>query len=292
MEFYLGTHKTHWLRLMAIPLFVSRRRLATVRELPRALGRWALDSGGFSELSMFGRWKTGPRQYAEEAVRYQDEIGQLDFAATQDWMCEPVIINGGMLNGRRVPGTHLSVAEHQRRTVQSYLDLTALAPTVPWAPVLQGFRVDDYLDCHERYVAAGVDLARAPVVGIGSICRRQGTREALEIIRTLSGYGLPLHGFGMKTLGLRKIAHLLASSDSMAWSYDARRSPPLEGHTHKNCANCMEYALAWRDRLGVVLARPTDGTIFDNNRALLDCLLRDRMDSPRESAIGSSASGY
>jgi hypothetical protein len=158
-------------------------------------------------------------------------------------MCEPVIINGGssmavVCRVRISPSPSIHA-----RTVQSYLDLTALAPAVPWAPVLQGFRVDDYLDCHERYVAAGVDLARAPVVGVGSICRRQGTREALEIIRTLSGYGLPLHGFGMKTLGLRKIAHLLASSDSMAWSYDARRSPPLEGHTHKNCANCMEYAL-------------------------------------------------
>jgi hypothetical protein len=280
MEFYLGTHKAHWLRLTALPLFVSRRRLATVRELPRALGPWALDSGGFSELSLFGRWETGPRQYADEALAYADRIGNLRWAAIQDWMCEPFITE------------KTGLSEHQRRTVQSYLDLTALAPTVPWAPVLQGFRVDDYLDCHERYVAAGVDLARAPVVGIGSICRRQGTREALEIIRTLSGYGLPLHGFGLKTLGLRKIAHLLASSDSVAWSYDARRSPPLEGHTHKNCANCMEYALRWRDRLGVVLARPTDGTIFDNNRALLDCLLRDRMDSPRESAIGSSASGY
>jgi hypothetical protein len=36
MEFYLGTHKTHWLRLMAIPLFVSRRRLATGGRSTRA----------------------------------------------------------------------------------------------------------------------------------------------------------------------------------------------------------------------------------------------------------------
>jgi hypothetical protein len=36
----------------------------------------------------------------------------------------------------------------------------------------------------------------------------------------------------------------------MAWSYRARRSPALPGCTgHRNCANCLRYALAWRARL-------------------------------------------
>ena len=43
--------------------------------------------------------------------------------------------------------------------------------------------------------------------------------------------------------------HALASADSLAWSYDARRRPPLPGHTHKNCANCQPYALTWRTRV-------------------------------------------
>ncbi len=39
----------------------------------------------------------------------------------------------------------------------------------------------------------------------------------------------------------------LTSADSMAWSVDARRKPPLPGCTrHKNCANCPRYALRWR----------------------------------------------
>ncbi|WP_442712727.1 deazapurine DNA modification protein DpdA family protein, partial [Streptomyces sampsonii] len=33
------------------------------------------------------------------------------------------------------------------------------------------------------------------------------------------------------------------------WSSHARRRPPLPGHTHKNCANCIDYALAWRQRV-------------------------------------------
>ena len=51
MKFYLGTHQTGWLAKLDVPLFVSRRRLATLRKLPRAVGSWALDSGGFTELS-------------------------------------------------------------------------------------------------------------------------------------------------------------------------------------------------------------------------------------------------
>ncbi|WP_018559589.1 MULTISPECIES: hypothetical protein [unclassified Streptomyces] len=69
---------------------------------------------------------------------------------------------------------------------------------------------------------------------------------------TLAGYGLRLHGFGFKTLGLEKVGHLLASADSLAWSTHARHRPPMAGHTHKNCANCLPYALNWRTR---VLAR-------------------------------------
>ena len=47
--------------------------------------------------------------------------------------------------------------------------------------------------------------------------------------------------------GLRRVRGLLASADSMAWSFDARRTDPLPGHTHKSCANCLEYALRWRE---------------------------------------------
>ncbi len=65
MRFYLGTHHASWLGRTDVPLFVSRRRLAGIRRLPRALGPWALDSGGFTELSMFGRWRTTAAQYVD-----------------------------------------------------------------------------------------------------------------------------------------------------------------------------------------------------------------------------------
>jgi hypothetical protein len=214
-----------------------------VKSPPRALGPWALDSGGFTELSLYGDWQTTPAEYVAEVRRWRDEVGQLRWAAIQDWMCEPFILEktGGC------------VASHQRRTVQSYLELSALAPELPWLPVVQGWGPADYLRHADQYGRVGVDLASLPAVGLGSVCRRQHTEGAEDIIRELHGRGIKPHAFGFKLSGLRRSARYLASADSMAWSFDARRSPPLPGCRHGeggrgSCANCLRYALWWRGK--------------------------------------------
>ncbi len=249
MKFFLGTHRPNWLadsRFASVPLFVSRRTLAPMRKLPRALGGWAMDSGGFTELSMHGKWTLTAAEYVSDVRRIRDEVGELQWAAPQDWMCEPVMLSS----------TGLTVDEHQRRTVDNLLELRALAPDLPFAPVLQGWRMADYWRCEERYADAGVDLAAEPIVGVGTVCRRQGTSEAERIMRSLAAGGLRLHGFGFKTKGLVGCGDALASADSLAWSYSARKSEPLPGHSerHKNCANCADYALQWRARLLELLA--------------------------------------
>lgn len=238
MRFFLGTHQTGWLATAGVPLFVSYRRLAARRTFPRAAAPWALDSGGFTELSLHGGWRTSVSIYLAAVRRFRDEIGRMAWAAPMDWMCEPWI------TGK----TGLSVAEHQRRTVDNFLHLRDTAPDLPIIPVLQGWSLSDYLSCTDMYARAGVDLGAETVVGLGSVCRRQGTDEASAIVTTLAALGLRLHGFGFKTQGLRACGHHLASADSLAWSYDARRKPPWPGHGHKNCANCQPYALAWRTR--------------------------------------------
>jgi hypothetical protein len=145
--------------------------------------------------------------------------------------------------------TGLSVAEHQRRTLDNLLELRALAPEVPWTPVLQGWSTADYWWHVEQYDAAGIDLRREPLVGVGSVCRRQSSTRAGMIFATLAAEGLRLHGFGVKKSGLRASAAYLASADSLAWSLHARFHPPLAGHPHKTCANCCEFALEWREEL-------------------------------------------
>ena len=254
MRFFLGTHQPNWLTLTAAALFVSDRRLRRYRRsLPTALGSWSLDSGGFTELQQYGTWDHGPTpcQYAERVRRYRDEIGGLVWAAPQDWMCEPIVLSGGTAGPIRFAGTGLSVAEHQRRTVSNLLELRAIAPDLPFIPVLQGYTLTEYLTCIDRYHDAGVDLAAEPTVGIGSVCRREATAEAAEIIHAVSDRlpGIRLHGFGIKTSGLGAYGSLLASSDSMAWSAAARYSPSLPGCTHTTCANCPKWAFRWRERV-------------------------------------------
>ena len=103
----------------------------------------------------------------------------------------------------------------------------------------------DYERCAELYREAGVDLAGQKVVGLGSVCRRQNAIRIGAIVSMFAAE-MRLHGFGVKTQGLDAYGTQLASADSLAWSYDARRSAPLSGHSHKTCSNCLEYAASWR----------------------------------------------
>lgn len=245
--FYLGTHQPGWLNWVDVPLFISDRRLRDYKRLPRAAGPWALDSGGFTELSTHGSWDHGPTpaEYVARIRRYDRVIGKLQWAAPQDWMCEPFI----------TAKTGLTVNEHQWRTIDNWIDLDRLrTPDMPpIIKVVQGYTIAEYLRHVDYYRNVGLDLTEEPLVGVGSVCRRQAMDEAGEILQALHNVGVTrLHGFGFKKLGLQRFGHLLTSADSLAWSYDARRSPLSDhcwGGQHKNCANCPQYALAWRTRL-------------------------------------------
>ena len=274
MRFYLGTHMVNWLwdpdpRFDDVTFFVSRTRLARrATKFPRALHDFCLDSGGFTELQRYGRWTLTAEEYVAEVRRYRDELGpeRMLWAAPQDLMCEEIVIRGGVLNGQRFHGTRelrglkpgdpeqdltTAVRIHQRLTVDNAVELRRLAPDLPFIRVLQGRNLEDYKYCAHLYAEAGFDLAAEPVVGLGSVCRRQGTEEIGEIVTTFAGLGLNLHGFGVKSAGIAEYGDLLISADSMAWSFGARREPKMTGcrHRAKNCANCPTYALAWRSRV-------------------------------------------
>lgn len=245
MRFFLGTHHPDWLAKTDVPLFVSRASLHDRRTFPRARGPWALDSAGFKELEMHGRWTFSAKEYVALVRRLRDEVGNLEWAAICDWMVEEQIISQ----------TGLTVAEHQRRTIDSYLELRSLAPDIQWTPVLQGWTQGNYLDHAEAYEKAGVDLSALPLVGVGSICRRQATLAAQLTIAEFARSGIKPHGFGVKKAGLTSgMAHSLASADSMAWSTNARKNPNDAAtakcrETHKSCANCLPFALRWREEL-------------------------------------------
>jgi hypothetical protein len=197
MKFYLGTHQPAWLAQdLGIPLLVSHRRLAGRRSLPRARNPFAVDSGGFSELSLYGRWRTDERSYVAALRRYADEIGRFEWAAPMDWMTESQVL----------ARTGLSLRTHQQRTVANYLRLCDLAPELPIIAVLQGQTVADFHRCADLYERHGIDLASLPLLGVGSICRRQHSGEVEQILRSLAARGYRLHAFGAKVLGLGRYA--------------------------------------------------------------------------------------
>ena len=239
MKFYLGTHQPSWLaRDLGVPFLVSHRRLAGRRSLPRASCSWALDSGGFTELSLHGRWRTDTATYVKAVRRYATEIGNLDWAAPRDRMTEDHVL----------ARTGLSLRTHQHLTVVDYLRLRDLDPELPFIPVLQGQSITDYHRCADMYEQRGVDLTMLPLVGVGSVCRRQHTLEVERIVRSLSVRGYKLHAFGAKVLGLARYADAIASSDSAAWSLRGRHIPGCTS-SHRSESNCLRFAMAWHTKL-------------------------------------------
>lgn len=246
--FYLGTHVLAHIDKTEYPLFVSFRQLRKRKKKPfKRSEPIYVDSGGFSELSLYGEWTINPEEYISELKRLKNLGLNFGWVAPQDYMVEPVMLEK----------TGLTVLEHQKRTVQNLIELRKLTDDIHIIPVLQGQTIQDYYNHFEMYEEAGFNLRDESIVGIGSVCRRQGTKEIEAIMRSLYNKGLKLHGFGVKTNGLKRYSQYLKSSDSLAWSYGSRISgskcEDCVLKATKNCANCLTYALKWREKvLGVL----------------------------------------
>jgi hypothetical protein len=279
VQLFLGTGSISWVSrtdLASVPKCVSLSRVldATRQTLRPAACDVLLDSGGFSELQRHGRWRSTPAQFLDQIERAITTLGpdRVVGVAAQDWMCEDLIIYGGRTKDGAFVGTRRVidpdrvmtrdelVVEHQRRTVDNFTELRRLAPG--WLarkifPVVQGYELGEHVACARRYAAAGVDLAAEPIVGVGSICRRQADTEAAAIIGSLHDLGLRnLHGFGVSGGGLALYGRQLRRADSMAWSYAARRRATRCVHgVVKWERNCPIFAVEWWTRaLGAVAA--------------------------------------
>ena len=256
MRFYLGTHEPSWLSREEVtaPLFISYNRLRRRKSAyPPALTSYCIDSTGFTQLSQYGRWTITPEDYVGDVVRISGQAGPPIWAAPQDHMCEPFILakTGGTVRG------------HQQATVRNFSVLRRLWTescdrVCPFIPVLQGWHPADYRTCLAMYADAGIDLDAFPAVGIGSVCRRQDSDAIHEVVEGVleEAPDLKLHGFGVKVGGITRYGHLLASSDSLAWSFGARwNKTRLPGCSHATCANCPRYAMAWYRKVTAVASR-------------------------------------
>lgn len=229
--FYVGLHQPsdaqHFERA-----FVSVNRLRGRRK-PVGAREWIMDSGAFTEIATHGCYRQGVESYAAEVNRWAYPGSGLVAAVAQDWMCEPWM----------VAKTGLSVAAHQRLTIERYDALLPLVRGVYVMPVLQGYLAADYLLHLDMY---GDRLAPGAYVGVGSVCKRNTNVGAIEGILLAIKRARPdlrLHGFGLKStaLGSALVRDALHSADSMAWSFSARR----QGRN----ANDWREARRWVDRI-------------------------------------------
>lgn len=217
--FFTGMHQPH--HACEVPAaFISinrlRRRKAAFLAPDEGYG---IDSGAFTTVNKHGGYPDDPVVYALEADYWVRLVPNCRFVVAQDYMCEPFVLKR----------TGLTVADHQRLTIERYDVLRAAwshlgNAGVPILPVLQGYTPQEYVD-HVR--AYGDRLAPGAWVGVGSVCKRNGTPSA--IVAVLSAIkaerpDLRLHGFGVKTTSLahKAVRDLLFSADSMAWSFAAR----------------------------------------------------------------------
>lgn len=216
MRFFTGLHQPSDARHFDAA-FISVNRLRS-RKSAVQVGDWIMDSGAFTEISTYGHYRHGVAEYAAEIRRWATNgSGRLLAAVAQDWMCEPWIVQK----------TGLSVAEHQRLTIERF-DALASEDTagVYILPVLQGFAPSDYVH-HLR--AYGDRLTPGMWVGVGSVCKRNGDPRAVAAVLHAIKAARPdllLHGFGLKTtaLGDPLVRSMLHTADSMAWSFHARKN--------------------------------------------------------------------
>jgi hypothetical protein len=112
-------------------------------------------------------------------------------------------------------------------------------PGAPLDARAPGLGRDDYRRHVDDYDRAGVDLRALPIVGIGSVCRRQATARSCRWCARWRGPASGCTASGSRCSGCGR-SRAIASADSMAWSFEARRQPVLlPGCTsHINCANC------------------------------------------------------
>lgn len=213
MRFFVGMHVPSDAHKVDAA-FVSINRIRN-RKSAFLVGDWIMDSGAFTQLDRFGGYDDPPSVYAAEIRRWAGN-GNLLAAVSQDYMCEPFML----------AKTGLTVADHQRLTIERYDAITACdTGGIYVMPVLQGYAPADYVRHIRQY---GDRLKPGMWVGVGSVCKRNGDPSAIEDVLIAIKRERPdlrLHLFGVKETALKSkaIRDMAFTADSMSWSFSARK---------------------------------------------------------------------
>lgn len=240
--FYVGLHQPSDARHFDMSCISINRLRGRVK--PVECQEVLVDSGAFTEINLHGGYRHGVEEYASELRRlHSSGVVQIAAAVAQDYMCEPFML----------AKTGLTTADHQRLTIERYDALLAEQLPFPIMPVLQGYSPREYQD-HVR--AYGDRLTPDMWVGVGSVCKRNGTPERIvEVLSAIHAIrpDLRLHGFGIKQTSLMHpgVRDMLHSADSMAWSFAARK----QGRDGNSWLEAKSFA----DRVQSVASRALEG---------------------------------
>lgn len=220
-KFYAGWHHLNELPLFPRSMFSINRVIGRKSKF-----RWGeeamLDSGAFTRLTQMKVGHLPVRTYA----LYVDVIstyGNLVAALSQDYMCEPFALQA-CLGAGFTDGT---IKDHQRRTVENYLELKRwIQTTTHIMPVIQGYDPEEYAEHTAMY---GESLEKNMWVAVGSVCKRNSHPDNVALVLKAIHAVRPdlrLHGCGIKKTALQhpEVQADLWSSDSMAASFAGRMS--------------------------------------------------------------------
>lgn len=197
----------------------------------------ALDSAGFVAMVRYGGFPWSIGEYIDLAASYP-----WSWWAAMDLCCEPQIARDADVVEERIAGTARLLAD-----CQAAADERGIRRPMP---VIQGWTPDQYERC------AGMLGDLPPLVGVGSVCRRQikGPAGLMAVVQRLDRV-LPrstsLHLFGVKSTGLSILAGhpRVASIDSMAWDFAARRDKSAAYTVDHRISHMRRWYAAQQGRL-------------------------------------------
>lgn len=164
----------------------------------------AIDSGGFNCMSKYGEFPWEVSEYHNWLDQNKDEF---DFAAIMDYACEDRF-------------NHLwDVETRRKKTLENTIEHFEHEPDYKCIPVLQGRKLEDYIEFYEWLRDYGLPY---DFVGVGTVCRLSSTEKIVKIINGLREKTKidKFHGFGVKVDSFKRGA-LFDTADSQAWVYSA-----------------------------------------------------------------------
>lgn len=193
-------------------------QLANARLLPSL----CLDSAGFVATSLYGAFPWTIAQYVALAASYP-----FGWWASADYCVEAEIASDRSQVIERLSRTIAANRECRR-----YADDHGNASTM--MPVIQGRCPSDYERCVEGLWGM---IERAPLLGVGSMCRRdilgpEGLIAVVEHLDRILPQGIQLHLFGVKGTALPYLLPFgkrIRSIDSQAYGTSARREALKHG---------------------------------------------------------------